>query len=100
MLYGTWARGICPPVFCDGYLFSGSIVDFLKDDSRVVCKRSPGTRRHPEILVFFHPDSAFVTELRLNFKLETLPCEEACGTCGIHLFVIDGVRRECVMCGR
>lgn len=86
---GAWARDICPPVTCDGHFFRSSIVDFLADVSEVVCKWTPGTRRHPEIRVFYHPDPAFVTSLRLNFKLEPVDSIESCGTCGGHMFSID-----------
>ncbi len=68
--FGAWGRRICPPVSCDGYLFSESLHQFLAEDREVVCKCTPGTRRHPKIEAFYHPRPAFVADMRKALKIE------------------------------
>src|ERR1700677_1163425 len=67
---GVWGHDLCPPVTCDWYLFEDSLEEFVQADHLVICKTTPRTRRHPSIKAYYHPDSVFVAELRMQFKIE------------------------------
>jgi hypothetical protein len=87
--FGSWSQKLCPPVTCDGFMFRHSFQKFLFELNEVVCKTTPATKRHPAVWAFYHPDPAFVTELRLAFAITPVDAMKGCPECGVRRALVD-----------
>jgi DNA-directed RNA polymerase subunit RPC12/RpoP len=97
---GPWARGICPPVTCNGFLFDQwELEEAAAQIDDAVMKVKPGTRRHPRIAAIYcrHPETA--NTLRKTFR--SVPVDSgACAECGNKTAVIgDHDEIVCALCG-
>ena len=62
---GDWDPDLCPPVSCYGFRFDrGALTIALAKAHGVVCKKKPGTPRHPRIAAYYCVDTALAAELR------------------------------------
>jgi hypothetical protein len=75
-------------VSSDGHLFRRRMMDFLAELPEAVCKLTTQTRWSPTIRAYYHPLPAFVTDLRMTFKIEQ-EIHKLCGTCGQPCFIDD-----------
>jgi len=103
---GVWDPTICPPVSCNGFLFSHNALKddlrkFASDAGHVVCRVKPGTPRHPKIEAYFCDDPAVACEIRATHKkIPSIRVGIRCPECG-QLATVIGEADDllCALCG-
>jgi hypothetical protein len=97
---GFWRGDLCPPVFCDGFLFEReAMVKEMSQSSDVICRKKPGTSGHPQVEAYFCSDVATVKALRKKFKRAEVPGAD-CAECGNQTAVVDELDEiRCAACG-
>lgn len=99
---GAWGRNLCPPVAerGNGFRFNRDGIELcLSGAPEAVEYWKEGTRRHPAITVWYHPDPVFIAELRAAFKLPVVKVDEGCPTCGTTEAVVGGEEYSSAVCG-
>jgi hypothetical protein len=94
--HGRWHDGLCPPVFCNGFLFRREALLYaIKNTEGIVCKVKAGTSSLPEIEAFYCLDTALITDLRNKYHRASVPGAK-CGMCGHKLGL--AVERDKIVC--
>jgi hypothetical protein len=97
--YGVWARHICPPVFCDGFLFRRDALTAALISDGVVCRKKAGTANHPAIEAYFCSEPANAALLREKYRKVVVP-GATCGDCGNETVVPgEATFYSCAVCG-
>jgi hypothetical protein len=67
---GGWGRSLCPPVWCNGFLYSRNNLkrELQELTTNVVRRIKSGTRRHPRIEAIFCADPRTAQTLREKHK--------------------------------